>query len=147
MTDNATSAQPEDLDVTVPAEAVRLRELRRVVSQFARLHGADRDASANVVLAVHEACSNVVRHAYGEEGGPLHLKAGCESGVLQFVVSDNGKPVADPDARPGAGLGLHLVRNLCDDFDIEGPGEYGTRVRMSFRLSGSATAAIPDFVK
>jgi serine/threonine-protein kinase RsbW len=137
----------ERLDVTVPADAVRLRELRRLVAQFARAYGADTDAVANVVLAVHEACSNVVRHAYGEEGGPLHLKGECESGLLQFVVSDNGTPVADSDVRSGAGLGLHLMRALSDDFDIEGPGENGTRVRMSFRLSGSATDPIPDFVE
>jgi serine/threonine-protein kinase RsbW len=133
--------------VTVPAEAGRLRELRRSVADFARASGAGPDVVANVVLAVHEACANVVRHAYGEEGGPLHLKGGCQSGLLQFVVSDNGTPVAEPDARPGAGLGLRLVRAVSDDFDIEGPGEDGTRVRMTFRLQPSSTGPIGDFVR
>jgi serine/threonine-protein kinase RsbW len=146
MTGITTPEQPQRLDVTVPAEAERLTGLRRLVAQFARAHGAGTELLADVVLAVHEACSNVVRHAYGEEGGPLHLKGGCESGLLQFVVSDNGTPVADPDARPGAGLGLRLVRDLSDDFDIEGPGEHGTRVRMTFRLEPSSSDPITDFV-
>ena len=141
-----TSQSSERLELTVPAEASRLPELRRVVGEFAVSHGAAKDTIDSAVLAVHEACSNVVRHAYGPESGSLHVKGGCEYGLLQFVVSDNGTPVADPHARKGAGLGLELIRTLANDVDIEGPGEQGTRIRITFRLEGSATGPITDFV-
>jgi serine/threonine-protein kinase RsbW len=119
----------------VPAQADRLRELRRCVADFARANGASDDVVVAIVLAVNEACSNVVRHAYGPEGGPLHLKGGCESDLLQFLVSDNGTRVADPST-PEGGFGLTMIRRVSHAVDIEGPGENGTQVRMTFRLTG-----------
>jgi anti-sigma regulatory factor (Ser/Thr protein kinase) len=73
-------------------------------------------------------------HAYDEDGGPLHLRAWSEEDRLVYLVSDNGTPVAKPAGSPGAGLGLELIRQLCDDVDIEGPGAYGTRLRMTFLI-------------
>jgi anti-sigma regulatory factor (Ser/Thr protein kinase) len=130
--------------VTVPAEAARLREIRQLVAAFAREQGAPDEIVDAAVLAVNEACSNVIRHAYGEEGGPLHVKGGCESQLLQFLVSDNGTPVADTSSRPEAGLGLKFIQRVADDVDIEGPGEHGTRVRMTFRLGGGEPRELPD---
>jgi anti-sigma regulatory factor (Ser/Thr protein kinase) len=124
------------LEVTVRAEPARLRELRAVVDEFASRHGADRDARDAIVLAVNEACANVVRHAYGPQGGPLHLKARARGEFIQVLVSDNGTPVADPTG-PGAGLGLRIINGLADDVDIEGPGRSGTKLRATFSLKGA----------
>ena len=125
----------ENLEVTVPADAARLIELRAAVDGYLASLRADSDTRVRAQAAVHEACSNVVRHAYGPEGGPLHLNGLLREGEVEFVVSDNGTPVADPNAHPGAGLGLHLMGALADDLDVEGPGPGGTRVRLSFRLN------------
>jgi anti-sigma regulatory factor (Ser/Thr protein kinase) len=124
------------LEVTVPAQAAGLGELRAAVDEFARRHGADEDARDAIVLAINEACSNVVRHAYGPDGGPLHLKARARGEFIQVLVSDNGTPVADPTG-PGAGLGLRIIKELADDVDIEGPGRFGTKVRATFSLKGA----------
>jgi anti-sigma regulatory factor (Ser/Thr protein kinase) len=123
------------LEVTVEADAERLIELRAVVLDYLGSVGADSDTCVRALAAVHEACANVVRHAYGPEGGPLHLNGCLLGSEVEFVISDNGTPVADPNAGPGAGLGLHLMGALADDLDVEGPGPAGTRVRLSFRLN------------
>ena len=86
------------------------------------------------MLAVHEACSNVVQHAYGEGRGPLHLQGWRQRDSLVFEVSDNGTPVATPVAGRIGGHGIPLIRELSKDVDIEGPGEYGTRLEMTFKL-------------
>ena len=141
-----TGLSPDRLCITVPAQAWRLGQLRESIDQFAQAHGADPNARDAIVLATNEACSNVVCHAYGPEGGPLHLNARIRDGFMQILVSDNGTPVGDL-AGPGAGLGMRIIRDVSDDVDIEGPGPTGTKVRATFSLKGSRARhqELPDF--
>jgi serine/threonine-protein kinase RsbW len=125
--------EPSELHLTVPAKGGYLAPVRKLVQAHAFSAGFSAEKANDVVLAVHEACANVVVHAYGEEGGPLRLQSWSEAGGLVIEVSDNGTPVANPEGRPGASLGLGLIRRLADHVDIEGPGEYGTRLEMTFR--------------
>ena len=124
-----------ELQLALPAEPQYLAQVRRLVRTLALDAGASNIQADDMVLAVNEACSNVAVHAYGENGGPLHVHAWEEPGRVVFEVSDNGTPVADPTASAGAGLGLHLINKVCDDVDIEGPGPYGTRLEMTFFLA------------
>ena len=123
-----------ELHVTVPAEAFYLRQLRALVRDFGLDCGASDNRVIDMVLAVHEACSNVVQHAYGEGRGPLHLQGWRQGDRLVFEVSDNGTPVAEPVAGRMGGRGIPLIRELSADVDIEGPGEYGTRLELTFKL-------------
>ena len=129
------SETPEpELAVTVPADAGYLKQLRDLVRTFAASCGAPEERILDMVLAVTEACGNVVVHAYGDARGPLRLRASCTEAGLILEVSDNGTPVAKP--RPGrlGGLGLKLIRQVSDNVEIEGPGEYGTRLEMTFNF-------------
>jgi serine/threonine-protein kinase RsbW len=132
-----TEGQYRELDVTVPAEAGYLQHLRHLVRAYAADWGAPEETIADMVLAANEACGNVVLHAYDRKTGPLKLRAWPTEGALVVEVSDNGTPVAKPLPGRTGGLGLGLVRDLCDDVDIEGPGEYGTRLEMRFRVDAS----------
>ena len=123
-----------ELNVTVPAQASYLRQLRDLVRNFGLDCGAPDDRVVDMVLAVHEACANVVQHAYGEGRGPLRLQGWRQRDGLVFEVSDNGTPVAKPVAGRIGGHGIPLIRELSDDVDVEGPGEYGTRLEMTFKL-------------
>ena len=123
-----------ELHVTVPAQAFYLRPLRDLVRDFALDCGAPEGRVINMVLAVNEACANVVLHAYGEGRGPLHVRGWRQHDRLVFEVSDNGTPVAKPVPGRIGGRGIPLIRELSDDVDIEGPGEYGTRLEMTFNL-------------
>jgi anti-sigma regulatory factor (Ser/Thr protein kinase) len=100
-----------------------------------------------VVLAVDEACSNVVRHAYGSEAsGAIELAIGQHDGWLQVEVVDWGTP-APPEAlvpkprsapkrstvKPG-GLGLQLIHSVFDEVDY-GRGDDGANVlRLRLRM-------------
>jgi serine/threonine-protein kinase RsbW len=131
-----------ELDVTVAATAGHLGELRDIVRSFGQDCDMPGEAIDAMVLAAHEACANVCVHAYGEEGGPLHLRGWRLGDGLALEVSDHGTPVAKPKPGRLGGLGLGIIRELSDGVDIEGPGPYGTRLAMTFkRPSGRGDGA------
>lgn len=122
--------------------------MRRLVADFATQAGADESQVEAIMLAVHEACASIARHEDTSGTRELHLQAAPQGDYVQFVVSDNGTPAADPHAGPGAELALQAMRDLADDCDIEGPGPYGTRIRLTFSLRSSGSVEhreLPDF--
>jgi anti-sigma regulatory factor (Ser/Thr protein kinase) len=119
--------------VALPATPAQLRNVREIVRSVAVAAGTPGDRVHDVVLAVSEACANVVAHAYGPEGGDMHLLIDRRDSDLLFVITDSGKPVIDK--RPtGAGFGLGLIRALADTVTIEGPGDSGTVVTITFAI-------------
>ena len=108
----------------LPARADRLRLVRAAADQVARFCNTDATWSADLVMAVDEACQNVIRHAYGARGesGGMVIEFVRKEDVLEVNIMDFAPPV-DPetikprdlgDVRPG-GLGVHLIRAACDD--------------------------------
>jgi len=111
------------LEMRIPARAARLAEVRRAVERAARAAGCSAECARDVVMAVDEACQNVIRHAYGGEcDEPIELEIRRDGDRLVLRLRDHAPPV-DParvrprdldDVRPG-GLGVHFIRELMDD--------------------------------
>jgi serine/threonine-protein kinase RsbW len=119
--------------MTVPALAERVRELREAARRFAEVHGVAR--ADDVALAVAEACANVVIHAYLDRNpGPLRLTGTRVDGAVSFLVADEGTGLAPRPDSPGLGMGLPLIAQLADHFELTDDGGDGTRVRMRFAL-------------
>jgi len=105
------------------ARAGELKELRRAVEGALRESGLAGEALHDVVLALDEACQNVIRHAYGgEDRGDIVIDIQREGEGLLFLVRDFA-PRIDPsrvrprrldDVRPG-GLGTHFIRETMDE--------------------------------
>ncbi len=118
------SAPAGRMTVHIEAGAAQLSGLRQVTRTYLRQRGVDGHAAADVVLAVHEAAVNAVRH--GE--GPVEVQIVVADGEIATTVSDEG-PGIDPRmlsrACPGLeehGRGLYLMRRLMDDVAVvEGP--------------------------
>jgi anti-sigma regulatory factor (Ser/Thr protein kinase) len=108
-------------------------EARQTVVAYARRHGAaDPDA---VALAVSEALTNVVLHAYVDrlEPGDVVLVAERHpDDGLEVQVSDQGRGMKLRDDSPGIGVGLPLVATLAERVEIDARPGGGTRVRMVF---------------
>jgi serine/threonine-protein kinase RsbW len=88
-------------------------------------------------LAVTEACTNVVRHAYtGDEAddqSALRVELRPQPRGMLVVVEDRGRGLAPSPDGGGPGLGLPLIAALTEDLEItHGPGQKGSRVAMSF---------------
>ncbi|MGY1605006.1 SpoIIE family protein phosphatase [Geodermatophilus sp. SYSU D00815] len=128
----ASSLEPVVLDIpAVPASLPGVR--RRLGAWLAGLGMGEQDR-VGVMVAVGEACANVVEHAYrGQEPGRMHLDARVDvDGVLTVQVRDEGtwRP---PDRDPGdRGRGLLIMRQMVDRVVLaEG---HGTTVTLSIRL-------------
>ncbi|MEM7027445.1 MAG: ATP-binding protein [Pseudomonadota bacterium] len=123
-------------EIRFPACADRLCMIRSMVRHAADLSGCCNELSERLVIAVNEACMNVIQHAYdGDETGEIILKMLNNEGKLHFKLFDYAKPIAleevKPrdldDLRPG-GLGTHFINEIMDECDRghldEGKGNY-----------------------
>jgi serine/threonine-protein kinase RsbW len=95
----------------------------------------------DVVLAVSEACTNVVVHAYRDgpaDGDAFRVVAERDGPAILVSVSDEGHGMTPRRDRPGLGLGLPLIASLADSVDVGAPagGGRGTVVEMRFNETG-----------
>lgn len=133
---------PPDLQLLVPARAENVAVVRHAFGGLAEALGLPDQLTADIKLAVTEACTNVVLHAYGGDDGPLEVDASIGDGELVVVVRDRGEGIHPRPDSPGLGLGLPLIATLSQSLELEG-GTSGepTEVRMTFALPDEAQAA------
>jgi sigma-B regulation protein RsbU (phosphoserine phosphatase) len=120
--DDAGGTDEPVLVVRVPARVGSLRLVRRLVREAARACGCGSECVRDIVLAVDEACQNVVRHAYGEHASGdmlVHMRRDGQRLVIDLV--DFAPPVDIARIRPRpleelrpGGLGTHFM-NACMD--------------------------------
>lgn len=127
--------------LTLPAAAASVPEARHAVLGLAREGGASERVLADVALAVSEACTNVVLHAYRDQAvpGTLSLDAELHDGRLEVVVSDEGGGVLPRDDSPGLGMGMALMAAVATGVQLDHDGA-ATRVRLTFELLAPADA-------
>ena len=137
------------LQLELPADARLLPRTRQAVAGYLEEAGTEEDARADVVLALDEACANVIRHAFPNGTlGTIRLRAEIGDDAVTVQVEDDGVGF-DPDATTGrpdpeqtSGRGLYMIRKLMTTVQLESPTETGgTRLRMQKRLDEPAGAA------
>jgi serine/threonine-protein kinase RsbW/stage II sporulation protein AB (anti-sigma F factor) len=89
-----------------------------------------------VQLAVSEAATNAVVHAYREgEPGELTVEARRVDRSLEVTVADDGVGMRPRPDSPGLGLGLPLIAQLAETFEVTSPAAGGVRLCMRFPLA------------
>jgi serine/threonine-protein kinase RsbW len=143
VVDLPRAAPNRALQMTLPARPENISVVRRLLGALGETLRLDSNLLEDVRLAVTEACTNVVRHAYGEdEHGTMELVVTPSEEGVRVVVGDRGRGLGpSPDTR-GPGLGLPLIAALADTVEIErrAPGT-GSRVAMSFSRRRHEAAA------
>ena len=133
----------QTLSNTYPAVADSVPRAREALSKFARAAGATGDQLDSIRLAVSEAATNVVVHAYddssGRSSGRIQLDAGLSAGELWVLIADDGLGMRPQIESPGLGFGLSLISQVCDEFEIAKRSSGGIEVRMRFALGGGGT--------
>jgi serine/threonine-protein kinase RsbW len=121
----------------LPAVPESVRRLRREARLVAERCGAPDRVAADIGLAVSEACTNVVVHAYREQQpGSIALTAEAEDEHLVLHVVDEGEGLTPRADSPGMGLGLPLIARLTERFEVlPGPEGRGTELCMCFSLA------------
>src|ERR1700689_3572622 len=118
---------------------------RAELACFASRAGASERLVDGLRLAVSEAVTNVVRHAYPVDPGEIRVRAVAEEDGLEVVVSDDGCGVhRDSADDSGLGFGLALICELSDQMTLAPGSDGGTEVRMRFSLLGSGSGAAVD---
>ncbi len=126
--------------VDFSGEAAALAGVRSRLRGFLSAVEMDEFEAGRIVLAIDEACTNIIRHAHGGEARPVRLAMERRADRLVFVLIDQGGP-CDPElirgralreVRPG-GLGVHIIREVFDLVDYS-PMETGTRLTLEKRI-------------
>jgi len=124
------------LDIPARAEYVLLGRL--ALAGLLRGRGYSEDAVADLKLALTEACSNSVRHAYDHDDGQVHLAFKVLDDHVTIEIHDEGAgfhedDVDCPDCAAVAGIelndggmGISIIRAVVDDFDLRRPDGGGT---------------------
>jgi serine/threonine-protein kinase RsbW len=127
----SASTTTDRLELRARAEPGEIPEIRHAVRDFAAAHEVE-DVDA-VALAVTEAVTNAVLHAYRyEDQGDVRIVACVEPERLVVVVRDYGCGMGPRHDSPGLGIGLSTIGHLAGEFSIEAPDGEGTRLRMHF---------------
>jgi anti-sigma regulatory factor (Ser/Thr protein kinase) len=122
------------LNRSYPAVPASIPPARSAVAELAIAAGAAPGKVHAVRLAVSEALTNVVRHAYPDDPGQLHLTAALAGGELWVLVADDGAGLTGTSKNPGLGLGLALIAQEADDFTVGPRSTRGVELRMRFDL-------------
>ncbi len=128
----------------IPAKAEYVALSRLALTGLAEISTMPEETLADLKLALTEAVSNSVRHAYANGEGWVEIAYELSGATLEIEVLDDG-PGFDP-ARPPAGeeelieggLGIAIIRTIVDDLEIRSqPGVRGSRLRFVKRLRDS----------
>ena len=118
-------------------------EVRRAAVRFAFEHGADEEARQGIALAVSEAASNVVVHAYRDQDrtGDIELELSMDGQAMIVAVRDDGDGMAPRPDSPGLGLGMPLIASLAETVEIRTLDTGGTEVHMRFAIGARCGAS------
>ena len=135
----------QEFRLSVPGRYENLALIGEFVAVAARRAHLDDKAVFDAQLAVDEACTNVIVHAYGGEGlGDISLEVQVSEGEIQVRLRDRGeafdpRTVPPPNLtcklseRKNGGLGLHFMRNLMNNVHFETDEELGNCLKMTKR--------------
>jgi serine/threonine-protein kinase RsbW len=125
--------------LVMPALPANVALVRQALAGLTDELGVEPTRAADMKIALTEACTNVVVHAYGDDPGPLEVMMAVEHGRLVLGVRDRGgglHPLPGRDEGAPLGFGLALIASLSDELGLVG-GRHGTELRIAFALSGA----------
>ena len=128
----------ESIEIKIPSQPKFLKIVRAAMNHICETMGFSQEDTNNVTLAVDEACSNIIKHAYcGSTGKPIHVTCTLYKNRLEILLKDFGKKANIDeiksreldDVRPG-GLGVHLIRSVMDIVKYNNQDEEGNQLQL-----------------
>ena len=109
------------------------KELRHILTQA----GWEKKTTEEILLAVDEALTNIIRHAYQGKPGKMTVSVAATEDKVEIVLEDFGQkfdptqvpPPELPRHKPG-GLGVHFIRTIMDQMIYDDQGLAGNRLRL-----------------
>jgi serine/threonine-protein kinase RsbW len=135
------SSETPQLHLVLPAAPENVVVARQAITGLCEGLGFPSRATDDVRLAVTEACTNVVVHAYGPDvaAAQLELEATAVDQDLLVTIRDRGRGMGVFTGAAGLGLGLPLIAALTRAVEMRtGPGGVGTEIAMTFSKDEAA---------
>lgn len=116
-----------------------VRVARHWLAEQLRAGGCDSDFCGEALLAVGEALTNVVRHAYHEEAGhPVDISVSATEGAVEILIADEAPyfddgrigRLPDPTELAEGGYGIFLIQTIMDEVHRKPRGERGNLLRL-----------------
>ena len=131
------------LEISLPATPALLGQTRRTLRGYLLALGIEADVVADVVLAVDEACANVIRHAASSPDEEYELRADLSNEAISISINDHGPgfdlaDVDTPSIHATSGRGLQIIEQLMSSVSIDRVRGDGTRLRMQRAVGGRA---------
>jgi serine/threonine-protein kinase RsbW len=139
---NSAADGSRTVRLTIPAKPEYITLSRLALAGLSRVRTLPDDTLADLKLALTEACSNSVRHAYGDGEGHVDISFELHDDRLVVEVADDGSGFEPESAGKGnddelseGGLGIAIIRSIADEVEIGGgPQGRGSRLRFVKRL-------------
>jgi PAS domain S-box-containing protein len=138
VTMSVAAAPLERLFLALPAAPASVREIRHAFQRLAKALGIEAKVANIFEIALGEAVSNSVKHAYGVALGAVHVRVWREAGLLIAEIEDRGK--WRNQRAEDRGYGLRIIRALTDSADVRRSSS-GTTVRLSISLAPMSQSA------
>lgn len=132
--------------LSVPGVTDNLATIRSFIRRIAQKGGFAEDDSEEIELAVDEACTNAIKHAYHfNKEQTIDLEVVLDSRKITIRISDRGmgfeaKQIKPPDLKKSimegksGGLGIHMMRSLMDEVRFRmNPGKKNTVTLIKYR--------------
>lgn len=130
-------AAVREVRLTIPAKPEYITLCRLALTGISRFRELSEETLSDLKLAITEACSNSVRHAYAEGDGCVEIRYELHGDRLVIEVADNGEGFDPHDAADDdgdlaeGGLGIAIIRSVADELEI-GRGDDGRGSRLRF---------------
>jgi serine/threonine-protein kinase RsbW len=144
-----TNNKHKDKEMIVKSRTENLSEIRNFIYSAAEEIGINKSVIDDIILAVDEACTNIIKHAYKYyPDGEIKIKLKYDLHKFTIIIIDHGASfepnrVPEPDLekyyqqRKVGGLGMFLMKRLMDEVKyISIPGKYN-QVLLSKNLNSS----------
>ena len=135
---NKKTAIYDTIEITIPAKPKFLKIIRQTMNYVCKAVGFAQDEINNITLAVDEANSNIIKHAYKRPTNrPIQMKIILKNDQLQIHIRDFGKKIDIKkiksrqldDVRPGV-LGVHLIKTVMDEVIYDNSLQQGNQLKL-----------------
>jgi len=133
---HTNGANGHTVRLTIPAKAEYVSLCRLALAGLARVHSVGEETLADLKLAITEAASNSVRHAYADGSGVVEVVYRLDGARLEVEVADAGTGFevgtanGDPEDLAEGGLGIAIIRSIADEFELRSD-QAGSRLRFA----------------
>ncbi|MDD9304093.1 MAG: ATP-binding protein [Desulfobacter sp.] len=112
----------QTIELSIPSHPRFLQLVRGMMKKVTAILSIEREQADYIILAVDEACSNIIRHSYkNDHSQKIDFLICLKKSRLDISIMDNGKPFEftelpcrDPEEIHPGGLGIYIIRRVMD---------------------------------